>query len=126
MTLPIIDIFNPPLDIWETRKPTLEERLEHAKKNGNIFAPEVQVKLDTSIRNAVDAATYIGKNKADNTVGRFIEDHLDSCSNFKIWRKAMPTRIPKALKDYQSRMSKCNFEDVYNEIHNALIEYNVK
>lgn len=35
--LGIVNPFNPPYEVWETREPTQEERLYHYTKHGNFF-----------------------------------------------------------------------------------------
>lgn len=116
MNLPLINTFSSSLNIYTTREPTLQESIEYMQKTGKALMPRVNDKLIASISNAFEAAKYIGQYGPDNIVGNHITDHLATNNDFRIWRQSMPSKIPKALEDYQKRMSSCNLTNVKNEI----------
>ncbi|CAI8866077.1 hypothetical protein [Pseudomonas chlororaphis] len=111
MSLPLVDTFFPPYEKWETRHPNTEEMLA----SGN-FHQRIKVRLEETIANAGDAAEYIGRVGADNGLGNFINDALDNSSAFEHWRKAMPTKTPSALSQYQKSYPNCDFAQISTEI----------
>ena len=111
MKLPLVDTFSPPCEIWETRDPTFDEMLAA----GNVHL-RIPIRLEASISNAYDAATHMAKVSADNRLGNFIDDALDSSVAYKSWRQSMPSKTPDELSRYQKRYPHCNFEQVSAEI----------
>ncbi|ATF52644.1 hypothetical protein [Morganella morganii] len=98
--LEIVNPFNPPYEVWQTREPTSDEISSHAKIHGNIFAPDVKVKLITTIKNHHEAAIY-QLTKAVTNIEDHIDNYLDNDVNFSNLLSKMPSTTPSALSDYQ-------------------------
>jgi len=111
MSLPLVNTFVSPYEKWETRRPTLEEMLA----SGNLHM-SIRVRLEATVTNAHDAATYIGRVGADNGLGNFINGALDNSLAYKHWRQAMPSKTPDALSRYQRSYPHCDFAQVSAEI----------
>ncbi len=99
-SLPIVDVFGTPYEIWTYRNTTLDEGIQHLQEYGRpIF--QVPSKLEKSISNAYEAAVHMALIGADNALEHHINNALNASSNFKIWRQAMPKRTPIQLTNYQ-------------------------
>lgn len=112
MSLPLVNTFVPPYEKWETRQPTIEEMLAASR-----ILMSVNVRLEATVANAYEAATYIGHVRADNGLGNFINAALDDSHAYKEWRQAMPSRTPDALARYQKSYPHCDFAQVSAEIN---------
>ncbi|WP_303749740.1 hypothetical protein [Stenotrophomonas pigmentata] len=111
MSLPLVDTFFPAYEKWETRHPTLEEMLASDNPHRSI-----RVRLEATVANAHEAATYIGRVGADNGLGNVINGALDNSVAFKHWRQAMPSKTPDELSRYQKSYPYCDFAQVSAEI----------
>ena len=101
-SLPIVDVFETPYEIWTYRNATEDEGIQHLQEYGRpIF--QVPDKLEKSISNAYEAAVHMALIGADNALENHINNALNSSSNFKIWRQTMPRRTPIQLTNYQRR-----------------------
>ena len=69
-------------------------------------------KLDTPLKLAEFALKHIG----DNRIDCFIDDILEKSEEYKIMKKVMPSKTPKALQNYQKFYSNYNKEEVDKEI----------
>lgn len=98
--LEVVNPFNPPYEVWQTREPTTEERFAHAKIHGNPFAPLVNEKLLLTIKNHCDAAIYQVTNGVTG-IEDHIDDYLDNDVNFSNLLSKMPSLVPSALSNYQ-------------------------
>lgn len=116
MNLPVINPFQSPYEVWITREPTIAEHLEYHRHSGKLCMPKIKVELHYKILNAKDAANHICDVGSDRGLSSFIEDQLENSSDFKVWQQSMPSETPKALEDYQRKMSTCNMTDVHNAI----------
>lgn len=115
MSLPLLDTFCPPYEIWSKRKPTPEE-IRACKLNIWEIVDGVNDKLEKTISSALEAANHMAKVGADGGLANFIEASIQSSSEFKIWRSAMPSKIPLNIKNYQKSYPNCDFEAVNSEI----------
>ncbi|WP_336984069.1 hypothetical protein [Acinetobacter soli] len=115
MTLPLLDTFSQPYEIWSKRKLTPED-LKSRKYNTWEIAEGVNDKLDKTISSALDAAHHMAQVGVDSGLAHFIEDSIESSREFKIWRSSMPSRIPPNIKNYQNSYPNCDFEAVNSEI----------
>lgn len=111
MSLPPVDTFSPPYEVWETRTATLEEM--QAAGTPHL---RVKVRLIASVANAYDAATYMAKVGADNGLENFIDGALDNSVAYKSWGQAMPSKTPGELSRYQKSYPHCDFAQVSAEI----------
>lgn len=100
MNLPLINIFSKTYEAWRTRQLTLDEIMEHNEKTGEM-AYSVNEFLIAQVKDSLSAAKYICNVGADNGLGNFINTTLDESLQFKEWKRAMPSRTPKALSKYQ-------------------------
>ena len=111
MSLPLVNTFVPPYEKWKTRRQTYEEMLV----SGNPLM-DIRVRLEATVANAHDAATYIGRVGADNGLGNAINRALDNSVAYKHWRQAMPSKTPEALSRYQKSYPHCDLAQVSAEI----------
>lgn len=111
MSLPLVDTFFPPYEKWEERSPTLDEMM--AAGNPHL---RIRTGLEASVGSAFDAATYMARVGADNGLGNFINNALDSSDAYKYWRQAMPSRTPDELSRYQKSYPNCDFDQVSKEV----------
>lgn len=110
--LPLVNVFEFPYELWETRDQTLNEAMQSGK-----FHQMVKVKLDARIENHVDAAKHILLNIVDNQIEAFIKDYLNGSSNYKNMRNKMPSTTPKSLSDYQRKFKTIGFDRVSIDIN---------
>lgn len=110
MSLKLIDIYSPPLKLWETRASTLEESLE----NGRPY--QVQSRLRAAIGSSMDAAVHIANEGRDQVLRKHINDKLSESTEYTAWRQAMPSTTPSILADYQKSLSTCDLNAVSREI----------
>lgn len=100
--LPIVNTFNPPLEIWSQRNMTQEEMKFFYQQNGYIqhtINDKLIAKIDTSYK----AAEYIAEVGADNRMENFIDSALSTNKNYKIMKQMMPSETPKELFNYQKK-----------------------
>ncbi|MEO8723341.1 MAG: hypothetical protein ABI395_07440 [Sphingobium sp.] len=110
MSLNLIDIYSPALELWETRPSTLEESLEHGRPYW------VQTRLRATIGSSMDAAVHIANVGTDQTLRNYINDKLNENCEYKAWRQAMPSVTPSNIADYQKSLSTCDLNAVSREI----------
>lgn len=121
MSLPTVDPFHTPYQLWKTRSPTLNERLAAA----TFFVPDIKEQLIAQVNNAREAAIHMAKVGADGGLGRHVEDSLDCSAAYRAWRQAMPSATPTELAVYQKSYPKCDFVKVteaINEVGGLLSE----
>ncbi|MDY3123249.1 MAG: hypothetical protein SOW21_02535 [[Actinobacillus] rossii] len=99
-SLPIVDVFERPYEIWTYRDATQEECIQHLQKYG-YYITQVTDKLVKKISHAYEAAVHMALVGADNALERHIDDELDANDSFRIWRKYMPNKTPNQLTNYQ-------------------------
>ncbi len=111
--LPLVNVFETPYELWETRAQTPEEMTQ----SGN-FHKRVKVRLLSKVGNHVDAAKHMLNQVVDNQLESFIKDYLNSSSSYKKMRSEMPSRTPKSLSDYQRKFQSSDFSQVSIDINN--------
>ena len=116
MSLPLVDIFSTPYEVWSRREATKDEMLKIFKEKG-YFRSVVRDKLIEVIDTPLKAAKYIAKVGVDNELERFIDEMLDRSKAYKLMRQKMPSKTPKVLADYQKRYRKCDFREVDQAIN---------
>ncbi|WP_131245239.1 hypothetical protein [Aeromonas bestiarum] len=112
-TLPLVNVFNSPYELWSTRNATFEE----IKESGN-FHLMIKEKLLIKICNHIDAAKYIISKQHDEVFEDFVETQLDKSIEFNNMRGEMPSQTPKSLSDHQRKYQKHNFHMVSSDINN--------
>jgi hypothetical protein len=116
VTLPLVNVFSQPYEVWSKRNATQDEMIDFYNANG-YFIPEVKDKLQEVIDSHFKAAEYIIKVGADNDLEYFIDEALDKSQNFKLMRNRMPKRTPKEIFNYQKKYHNCNFIKVNQAIN---------
>jgi hypothetical protein len=111
MTLPLLDTFNPPYEVWKTRPATPEEMI------ANRSMREIKVSLDATIADAIEAAKHIANVREDNCLGNHIQCHLDRSNIYKVWQAAMPPRTPTKIAGYQKDYKNCELARVSVELN---------
>ncbi|WP_431221875.1 hypothetical protein ACQ86O_15625 [Serratia sp. L9] len=96
-----IDPFTPPLEVWEKRDPTEEETDELLSRGEWRACCQINVKIDSILNSAYDAAKLIASNKDDNRINHHVINFLEKNMEYKKWRDCMPYPTPKPLIDYQ-------------------------
>jgi hypothetical protein len=114
--LPLVNIFSESLEIWSHRNATQDEMMEFYKKDG-IFKHFVNDKLISKIESYLDAAKYVAEYVGDNTIESFINKQLDNDKNYYAWKKAMPSRTPTVLSDYQQKYPNYDRDSLNNAIN---------
>jgi len=120
--LPFVDLCPNALEIWSERDMTNEELIKFVEKYGKCqlkTKDKLIEKLDTPLKLAEFSLKHIG----DNRIDRFIDDVLEKSKEYKIMKKNMPSKTPKALQDYQESYPNYNKKEVDKEIRkiNALL-----
>lgn len=124
MNLPVVNVFSSPYEAWTTRSTTLEEVQEHMQQHG-CFLPCIKDSLKARITNHLDAAVYMAENGFDNGLEYFINSYLDRDLSYKTLRRAMPSKTPSELFDYQQNypnFSKLEVIEAINQIGHTLSE----
>lgn len=111
----LIDVFDPPFEVWSTRKPTKEE-IDYHWRNYGRYVREVDDKLIESIGSARHAAEYMCRIAVDGALENFIDAALVDNDQYNEFRRLMPVSTPPALSDYQSRYPRFNQVLVEREI----------
>ncbi|HIE3987221.1 hypothetical protein PTR15_08500 [Serratia nevei] len=122
MSLPIVNAFSEPYEVWEERQATADEMLEHFRIH-NVFNSTVRTRKIASIATHVDAALHMAKCGADNRMENFIDQFLDNSPEYKSFRAKMPSKTPSILFDYQQKYpnySKADVDNAINEIGQTL------
>jgi len=120
MNLPVVDVFQPPYEIYNTQKATLEEMLAPGK-----LILDVSGDPELSISTAHDAANHMAKVGIDDRLSHFVKNALDNSPSYKAWRKAMPSSTPPELSRYQKHYQNCDLDKVskvINEVGRVLGE----
>lgn len=110
MNLPVINLFDPPIKIYEDCILALEDVI----KLGS-FSPFSQ-KLKYCINNAYDAAHFAANEYDNNALSNEIENKLQMSSIYAEWVSGMSHKITSELKKYQKSMKKCDMQIVSRDI----------
>ena len=116
MTLPLINLFVNPYEVWTYRLISIEE-IESGMFTGGPADLHIKDKLVATITTPVEAARYIASVGADNGLGNFINSTLDATLERSVWRKNMPSRTPKEFSDYQQKYPHCDFDAVNTKVN---------
>lgn len=116
MKLPIVDVFENPYESWTCRKASQEEMMAVYRATGK-FETHIKDKLIAKIKNHLDAAKHMAKRGSDNGLENFIDRYLDNSVNYKELRRAMPSKTPKVLFDYQQKYPNYSVTEVDKEIN---------
>jgi hypothetical protein len=103
----VFNVFETPYECWETRKPTLQEMMQHSEQTGEMLH-SIRDKLICRVTDHFEAAKHMLTVGADGALGRFIEDALDNSPAYKELRSRMPSRTPKEISDYQKNYPSCD------------------
>ena len=114
-TLPIVNPFLTPYEVWSYRNPTSEEMQVFYEQNG-YFPSLIKEQLIETIDTPLKAALYISKVGADNGIDIHINSFLDKSSEYKLMRKLMPYRTPHELSNYQKKYPNYDQVALDNEI----------
>ncbi|MDU8420680.1 hypothetical protein RYA60_20710 [Pseudomonas syringae] len=112
----LINVFDPPYEIWTSRNASYEESMDHYRKNG-FYSFNVKDKLIKTIANARQAAEHMCLVAADSALENFIDAALDDNAAYHYLRSLMPQFMPSALLDYQSRYPHYNHAAVEQDIN---------
>ncbi|PRN05319.1 hypothetical protein A0O30_08520 [Pseudomonas sp. LLC-1] len=112
----LINVFDPPYEIWTSRKASNEESMDHYQKHG-FFSFNVKDKLIKTITSARQAAEHLCLTAADSALENFIDAALDDSDAYHYFRSLMPKLTPPALLDYQSRYPHYNQAAVERDIN---------
>lgn len=120
--LPIVNTFNPPLEIWSQRNMTEEEMQIFYQENA-YFRYTINDKLLAKIDTSYKAAEYIAQVGADNRVENFIDTALSTSINYKLMKQMMPYKTPNELFNYQKKYPFYDDYQLNNDIHaiNAIL-----
>jgi len=94
---------------------TNEEITKFFKKYGH-FKLKTKDKLIEKLDTPLKLAEFALKNIGDNRIDCFIDDVLEKSKEYKMMKKNMPSKTPKALQDYQKLYPDYNKEEVDKEI----------
>lgn len=104
MSLPLINQFLTPYEIWETRNPT-ESEIQDRMALGMppiICLEPVKNNLVDVINSPEKAAYYLANSQYNNEIDDCVETSLNNtASNYNASRKAMPSITPPILSQYQ-------------------------
>ncbi len=112
MKLPLVNVLSEPYEVWSERKPTKEEMFSGGSP---VFA--VKDKLIKKVCNAKEAAVHVLTDGVGNGLENFIEDSLNNSSKYKDMKKAMPSKTPDGLAEYQKKYPQYDAEKVSKEIN---------
>lgn len=120
MTLPLVNQFLMPYEVWSTRPATQADILARLSTGQHISScnKSVQVKLLDTIDTPDKAAIYVADGKYDVQISNRITKSLEDIkSGYRQARSSMPGVTPKILSEYQRRYSSStNFSLVNNSI----------
>lgn len=121
--LPVIDVFDPPYEVWSRRPLGNDERLLYYREH-NSFVSEVKDYLEKRIDSAYLAAAYMAEVRSDNALENFIDDALDASPAMEAVQTIMPAETPKNLLRYQAYYPSYDADKVDKEIreHGAFFD----
>ncbi|WP_151745119.1 hypothetical protein [Acinetobacter calcoaceticus] len=115
--LELINIFEPPFEIWSKREPTAED-FKSGKFTMFELTGGIKVKIEKTINNPYDAVQFILEENG-NAFFNFVEDKLNKSDIFKNWLSYMPPLIPSNILQYQEDYKECNLSEVSREINES-------
>lgn len=112
-SLPLVDVFSSTIEIWDMRRPTMEEMLS---TEGAGFHTLIRDKLVAQINNPFDAAKYTLFNRGCTRLDKLIEESLVNSAAYKSARCLMPSRTPIVLSDFQNKHHSIQFGAVSDTV----------
>ena len=112
-SLPLVDVFSPPLEVWDMRSPTMEEMMR-AGVSG--FHALIKDRLVAQINNPYGAANYTLLNRGCTRLDRLIDDQLNNSAAYKQMRRMMPSQTPRVLSDFQNKFQSSQFGMVSDSV----------
>lgn len=101
MNIKSINPFSVPYDMWQTREPTEDEMQEMIEQNTwNPFV-SINVQIDKTISNPMDAAEFLASNQHESRLDRFVSTFFDKSTEYSKWLQLMPNTTPIELLIYQ-------------------------
>lgn len=116
MSLPIVNVFSDPYEVWEHREATQDEMLENFRIH-KFFNSTIRTRQIASIATHVDAASYIANRSVDNGLENFIDKFLDESPEYRSFRNQMPSKTSSVLFEYQQKYPKYSIVDVDKAIN---------
>ncbi|MGN5012479.1 hypothetical protein [Aeromonas veronii] len=104
-TMPVVNVFNEPYEIWEEREPTCQEMM-----NG-FFGPQ-KTRIIETIYTHYQAAEYELLNRGCTKLDDHISRVLNNSSEFSKMRRMMPSITDKILSDFQNSFQSTSFDKV--------------
>ncbi|MFP2420046.1 hypothetical protein ACLEUK_07385 [Pseudescherichia vulneris] len=101
MNIKNINPFSAPHDIWKTRAPTNEESREMIKQGTWKPCVSINIQIDKTIQNPMDAAEFIAANQNESRLDWFVIKFLDRSDEYLKWLSLMPSSVPIELLNYQ-------------------------
>ena len=117
MNLPKVNVFEQPYERWSKKRLTVEEAAENYKRT-NVMKLEADDQLLYTVNDAFDAAEYAVLYYGDNGFSNHIDNALSACSNYKEWKRSMPSSTPAELSNYQKKHPNFSASHVDKEIKN--------
>lgn len=113
-SLPLVDVFTSTLEVWDMRRPTMEEITSGAVSS---FHALIKDRLVARINNPYEAANYTLLNQGCTRLDKLIEDELNKSVAYKQMRSLMPSQTPRVLSDFQNRFQSSQFGGVSDAIN---------
>jgi hypothetical protein len=105
-SLPLVNIFNEPYEIWNMRRPTFKEMME--KGSQNLIKEQLIAKIHNPFEAAIHSLLHRGCTRLDDQ----IEEELNNSSTYKQMRNMMPSRTNRQLSDFQNKFQSTHFDGV--------------
>ncbi len=117
MNLDLVNVFEHAYETWATRDATLEERMRHSTKTGELLL-FIRERLKARVENHLDAAKYILKAVTDNGLENHIENYLRDSFKFNTILNIMPKITPTSIVNYKESFQANDLEQVSIDINN--------
>jgi hypothetical protein len=111
----VIDLFNPPYEVWEHRKPTYKEKIALAYSHG-VWQGDSDKALVICVANYLQAVKYLIECPSRRELFDFISCALDEDEFYSALCSIMPKETPPALFNYQNSYSTHDAVSVDREI----------
>lgn len=116
-SLPLINLFTKPYEVWSQRDATREEMMEAIKWSGKAPASRVADQFLQTIATPLQAAKYMANEGADQALGNHIDRELANSAEYALWRRAMPSATPGGISNYQKNYPHYDVKQVNNDIN---------
>lgn len=115
MNLPLVNVFDDPHEVWESRALSIEEAIVRQKETGVAEFSE-KIRLVEKIEDHVGAAHHILRRRADNSLERHVERGLDKTPAFGQMLSMMPPEVPSSIVAYKHSYPSYNLPLVSEDI----------